>query len=376
MSAAPDGSPDSPAPEPGATADQGAAWVPEALDIEHRPTVSIGKIVAGAVSLLLVVVVLAWGLPWAVGVSWAQIGTALAAVPVWAPVAMLLLGLSALALEALTVRTAVSGSRYPSALLGHSASTGMGLAVPGGSMLGLGLLGWTLRRAGIAVPVTVTGIIAASLVEMVITSILVPVLGLGAYALSSLLAPTGISLPGALWAALVAVLGAVVALALTVIVLRRTVLTRLLRRFENLIPSRHEAAVLAQRDALVRMLRRRPLPLLLPTLAARVAQWAALVLALEAVGAEVPLLLMVAVFALGRVLTLVPVTPGGAGIGETVLAAALVALGVAAADAAAAMILMLVATLIVPLLAGAVSIAVTAALPAGRGGHSATASSS
>ncbi|MDN5688429.1 MAG: flippase-like domain-containing protein [Brachybacterium sp.] len=373
MSAAPDGSPDTPAPEP--AAGQGPAWVPSDLDLEHRPTVSPGKIVTGVLSLLLVVAVLVWGLPWVVGVNWAQIGAALAAVPAWAPIAVALLGLLALALEALTVRTAVDGARYPSALLGQTASAGMGLALPGGSVLGLGLLGWILRRSGITVVVIVTGIIAASLVEMVITSILVPLLGLGAYALSSWLAPTGVSLPGALWAGLVAVLGAVLALALTVIVLRRRVLTRLLRRFGELIPSRYAAVILAQRDALILLLRRRAAALLLPTLAARAAQWVALLLAIEAVGAEVPLLLTVAVFALGRVLSLVPVTPGGAGISETVLAAALVGLGVAAAEAAAAMMLMLVATLVVPLLAGAISIAVSATLPARRG-HSSSASSS
>ncbi|GAA1490261.1 lysylphosphatidylglycerol synthase domain-containing protein [Brachybacterium sacelli] len=376
MSAAPDGSPDSPVPGPGATTGEEAAWAPSDLDLERRPTVPTGKIITGAVSLLLVVVVLTWGLPWVVGASWSQIGAALAAVPAWAPAAMVLLGLLALALETLTVRAAVTGSRYPSALLGHTASTGMGLALPGGSMLGLGLLGWILRRAGVAVPVIITGILAASLVEMAITSILVPVLGLGAYALSSLVAPTGFTLPGALWAALVAMLGAVIALVLTVIALRRTVLAGLLHQLGGLVPSHLEAAILTQRDSLVRLLRRRPLPLLLPTLAARVVQWAALVLAVEAVGADVPLLLSTAVFALGRVLALVPVTPGGAGIGETVLAAALVALGVAAADAAAAMMLMLVATLVVPLLAGALSIALSATLPAARRGHSVSASSS
>ncbi|APX34339.1 hypothetical protein BH708_18320 [Brachybacterium sp. P6-10-X1] len=375
MSAAPDGSPDTPAPESGPATGPASSWVPETLDLEHRPRVSPGKLVTGVLSLLLVVVVLIWGLPWVVGVTWTQIGAALAAVPGWAPVAVALLGLLALALEALTVRTAVRGARYPAALLGHTASAGMGLALPGGSMLGLGLLGWILRRSGVTVAVIVTGIIAASLVEMVITSILVPLLGLGAYALSSLLAPAGASLPGALGAGLVALLGAVLALALTVILLRREVLTRLLRRFGELIPSRYETVILTQRDALIQILRRRTGPLLLPTLAARAVQWGALLLAIDAVGAEIPLLLTVAVFALGRVLSLVPVTPGGAGISETVLAAALVGLGVAAADAAAAMMLMLVATLVVPLLAGAISIVVSTTLPARRG-HSWSASSS
>ena len=68
--------------------------------------------------------------------------------------------------------------------------------------------------------------------------------------------------------------------------------------------------------------------------------------------------LTLAVFALGRVLSLVPLTPGGAGITETVGAAALVALGVSAADAAGAMLLLMVTMLLVPLLLGALAAAV------------------
>ena len=339
-------------------------WVPADLDLAERPGIPASKIVLGALSLVLVLVVLIWALPWATGASWAQIFGTLAGAPVWAVPAVTLLGAAALVLETVTVRTAVTGSRYSSALLGHTASAGLGLALPGGSVLGLGLMGWILRRAGLTIPVILTGIIAASLVEMVTTSILVPLLGLGAYAVSSTLGITGLSLPGALWAALIAVLGAMVALALLVVVLRRGSLAGILGRLDGLVPAHVAAGILTQRNALVEMLRQRPLMLLLPTLAARALQWTALLLAIHAVGADVPLLLTVAVFALGRVISLVPITPGGAGIAETVGAAALVALGVGAADAAAAMLLMLVTTLVVPLVAGAVSTAIAFTLPA------------
>lgn len=369
MSPASDGSPGTPDPASDPALGSGpaagrlpavsAGWLPEELDIEQPPRVSAGKIVTGALSVLLVAAVLAWILPWATGAQWPQIIDTLLQAPAWALPAVALLGAGALALEGLTVRTAVSGSRYSSALLGHTASTGMGLALPGGSVVGLALMGWILRRAGLAVPVIVTGIIAASLVEMVITSILIPVVGLGAYAAGSLLAPAGIALPGAIWAALLAVLGAVIALALTMVLLRRAVLTSILDRLGDMIPPHISSMALTQRDALVAMLRRRAVPLVLPTLAARVLQWAALLVAIDAVGADVPLLLTVAIFALGRVLSLVPVTPGGAGITETVGAAALVALGVGAADAAAAMLLLLIATLVVPLVAGAIAVTVS-----------------
>ncbi|WP_193104818.1 lysylphosphatidylglycerol synthase domain-containing protein [Brachybacterium sp. FME24] len=369
MSPASDGSPDTPDPasdpasDPRPAAHPGPAvgpdWLPEELDIEQPPRISAGKVVTGALSVLLVAAVLAWILPWATGAQWPQIIDTLLQAPAWALPAVALLGAGALALEGLTVRTAVTGSHYSSALLGHTASTGVGLALPGGSVVGLALMGWILRRAGPAVPVIITGIIAASLVEMVITSVLIPLLGLASYAAGSLLAPTGIALPGAIWAALLAVLGAMIALALTTVLLRRAVLTSILDRLGDMIPSHLTPMVLTQRDALVAILRRRTVPLVLPTFAARVLQWAALLVAINAVGADVPLLLTVAIFALGRVLSLVPVTPGGAGITETVGAAALVALGVGAADAAAAMLLLLITTLVVPLAAGAMAVTVS-----------------
>lgn len=341
---------DDPAPE---TAAPPFAELAAELDAPAPPRVSPGRLLAAGASLLLVAIVLALVLPWATGASWPEILTALGGLPAWALPAMLGLGAAALALEAMTVRTAVVGSRYGQVLPAHMAATGLGLAIPGGNVLGMGLLGWLLRRGGIAVATLLTGILAASLVDLVVSSILVPLLGLGAYALSA----TALPLPGGIWAAVLAVAGGVLALGMTALALRRRVLVALLERLAALGDVVPVTAVLAQRDALLALLRRRPLALALPTIASRAAQWAALLLALRAVGAEVPLLLTFALFALGRVLALVPLTPGGAGIAESVGAAALVGLGVASADAAAAMLLLAVATLVVPLLGGGIALA-------------------
>ncbi|ATG53286.1 hypothetical protein CFK38_14980 [Brachybacterium vulturis] len=312
------------------------------------------------------IALLGWVLPWATGASWAGITGTLLALPGWAVPAMVLLGLCTLLLEAVTVRAALPGARWSPVLLAHPAAGATALAIPGGSVIGLGLMGWILRRSGLVLPVILTGIVAASLVEMVVTSVLIPLLGLAAYALSPVLAPVEVSLPGALWAALLAVLGAVLALVLTLVMLRRSVLSALLGQLGELVPEHVAGAILTQRDVLVEMLRHRWPALVAPTLGARVLQWVALVLAIEAVGAQVPLLLTVAIFALGRVLSLVPLTPGGAGVTETVGAAALVALGVAAPDAAAAMLLLLVTMLLVPVLTGALTTVVALAFAPDR----------
>lgn len=341
------------------------AWLPgelAELDAERPPRLTGRRAAGGLLSAALVIALLAWALPWATGASWGEIAATLSTLPAWAVPAMVLLGAGALMLEAVTVRAALPGSSWSGVLLAHPAAGATALAIPGGSVIGLGLMGWILRRSGLALPVVLTGIVAASLVEMVVTSVLIPLLGLAAYALSPVVSPTAIALPGALWAALAAVIGAVIALGLTVLMLRRSVLTALLAQLGDMVPQQVAEQILSQRDALVRMLRRCWPSLLAPTLGARVLQWLALVLAIQAVGAEVPWLLTVAIFALGRVLSLVPLTPGGAGVTETVGAAALVALGVAAADAAAAMLLLLVTMLLVPLLVGALTTVLAASL--------------
>ena len=359
MSAAPPG-PQDPPSDP---SDERLTLLSEDLGAAPPARPGAGRLLAAAGSGLLVLALLGWGLPWATGASWSQIAATVGNLPVWALPAMAVLGAAALLLETMTVRAAVPGARYGTTLLGHTASQGASLALPGGSVLGLGLLAWALRRTGIALPVVVTGILAASLVEMALTSVLVPLLGGGALLLGSAVTPAISLRTGWLWAALIAVAGGALVLILCAVLLRRGVLTMLLSRAEGLVPAGTAAEVLRQRDALVGMLRDRAAALALPTLAARAAQWAALWLAIEAVGAEVPLLFTLAVFALGRVLALVPLTPGGAGISETVSGAVLVALGVASADAAAAMLLLLVAMLVVPLLAGgaAVALALTSA---------------
>ncbi|ASK67204.1 hypothetical protein CFK39_12530 [Brachybacterium avium] len=333
-----------------------------ALDAEQPPRLTRGRLVGGLLSIVLVIGLLGWALPWATGANWGEIAGTLRALPLWAVPVMVLLGAGALLLETVTVRAALPEARWSAVLLAHPTAGAASLAVPGGTVIGLGLMGWILRRSGLVLPVILTGIVAASLVEMVLTSVLIPLLGLAAYALSPVLSTLTITLPGAWWAALLAVLGAVLALALTVVLLRRSVLAALLTHFSALVPEQLAGSILLQRDVLIQMLRRRWPALVAPTLGARVLQWLALVLAIEAVGAEVPWLLTVAIFALGRVLSLVPLTPGGAGVTETIGAAVLVALGVAAADAAAAMLLLLVTMLLVPLISGALTTAIALAL--------------
>src|SRR5699024_2666375 len=131
---------------------------------DRRPRPPRCRLPAGLLSAALVIALLVWALPWATGASWGEITGTLAALPAWSVPAMVLLGVGALLLEAVTVRAAMPGARWSGVLLAHPAAGATALAVPGGTVIGLGLMGWILRRSGLALPVVLTGIVAASLV--------------------------------------------------------------------------------------------------------------------------------------------------------------------------------------------------------------------
>lgn len=370
------------------------AWLTGQVDLERSPRLGTGRIFAAAVSAVLMAALLGWGLPLVTGASWSGILETVRSAPAWTLPAMILLGAAALALEALTVRTAVRGSRYPDALQGHAAATATSLAIPGGGVIGTLLLGVALRRSGLAMRPILTGVVTASLVELAVSTAGIPLLGLAAYGLAALLGMGTITLPGGIGAAVVAVLLALLSVGALAMLLRRSVLEGVLEQSAQVIgleppstspiglepPSASPqderddqgrgasplAAILQERDELVGLLRRRPLALIGPTALARALQLLALALAIQAAGASVPLLLVVAIFALGRVLAMVPLTPGGTGIAEAVGAAALIGLGVAAESAASAVLLLAIATVVMPLVLGAAGVLLTVLRRGGR----------
>jgi uncharacterized membrane protein YbhN (UPF0104 family) len=325
----PDGAPDSYPPENPFDEDPG--WA------EHSH-ISPGRWVLTALSLVLVLALLAWGLPRLLDTRWADIVTTLADLPAWLIPAAVLLGLGALYCEAVTLRAATPGSSMPTAIAAQ------------------------LRARGAAIRTVWAAIIAFSFVDLAVGGILIPILGILSYALLAL----GNDLPGGGWAVVVAALGIAVSILALALVLRRKTFVSLLGRAERSIPggAGHLPRIMAMRDRVVARLRSRTFLLFGPMLAARLLQWAVLLLATHAVGADVPVLALAGIFLVGRTLALVPVTPGGSGITEAVVALLLVSLGAGAAPAASAALVLSIATLVVPIVAGGVMAAVV--LPGAR----------
>lgn len=327
-----------------------------------RPTVS--QVVWTVLSLALLTVLLVWVLPRVLGTGWDAIGHALITLPAGVVIGAVTLGLLALVLEAVAVRVALPGVRFVPAARAHWASSALSLVVPGGSVLGLGVTGAVLHRAGARRRTIFTGIATFSVVDVLIGGILMPVLGVFSYAVLS----AAHDLPGTAWAIVVTVLGVLLSALVLALALHRRTFAGLLDTAGGVLPGdRDLGEILHVRDEVVALLRRRPVALLLPVLLARGAQFGVLLLAASATGIDLGPFTLAGIFAIARTVALVPLTPGGSGLTETVVGALLVALGASAADAAVPALLLSLATVVVPVVLGAVA----AAVPVGGRGSSA-----
>ena len=276
-------------------------------------------------------------------------------------------GLSNEAIAALVVATVINvatygppwmaalpGLGYRQSMVLTQTSTALSVAVPGGDAVGIAasyamLRGWGFRRDAVAVAVVVTG------VWNQIVNVVLPVLAL------ALLLLSGGSSPLLLTAGLVGI-GAIVALAgALVMVLRgepqaRGVgerAQRLANRGLKLVRRPPRAgwgeAMVRFRKQTIDLLARRWAAITVAQFAGHLAVFGVFIVALRATGVgsdEVTWIEALAAWGLIRLLTAVPVTPGGIGIVELGLATALVGFGAGNAEAVAAVLLYRVLTVV------------------------------
>jgi putative heme transporter len=276
-------------------------------------------------------------------------------------------GLSGRAIAALAVATlinvatygppwmaALPGLGYRQSMVLTQTSTALSVAVPGGDAVGIAasyamLRGWGFRRDAVAVAVVVTG------VWNQIVNVVLPVLAL------ALLLLSGGSSPLLLTAGLVGI-GAIVALAgALVMVLRgepqaRGVGERAQRFANRALKAVRRPARAGWGEAMVRfrrqtidLLARRWAAITVAQFAGHLAVFGVFIVALRATGVgsgEVTWIEALAAWGLIRLLTAVPVTPGGIGIVELGLATALVGFGAGNAQAVAAVLLYRVLTVV------------------------------
>jgi putative heme transporter len=261
---------------------------------------------------------------------------------------------------------ALPGLSFSRSLVLSQASTAAASVLPGGDAVGIALSYSMLRRWGFSVEQVTVGS-AATTVWNIFTNVLFAVAAVG------LLAMSGESHALLTTAALIGTAAVAVGIALFAIALHddgnsRLIgglaerlwnrIARLLRRSqasgwdERLVGFRREA---------VGLLHRRWLALTSATLAGHLTVFLVLLVSLRAVGvpsADVSLAEVFAAWALIRILTTIPITPGGLGVVELGLTGALVSFGGHRAAVVAAVLLYRVLTYVPPIAIGGVCLLV------------------
>ncbi len=258
-------------------------------------------------------------------------------------------------------RTALPGLGLWRALVMTQASTAAASALPGGEAVGLGLgfgmlRGWGFRSGAIA---AATAVVTAM---NMLAKVLLPLVAL----VGLLVTGRQGGLLGLLTVIGVGVLGLLLGLAIAAF--RTDASTRVfaarLERWRSRIPilrRRASSGTLPERLSHFRsetfgLLRQRWFPLLAWTLIGHLSVFVVLFVALRAVGVpadEVDLVEAFAAWALTRLLTAIPITPGGLGIVELGLTGALVAAGGSSDNVVAAVLLYRLLTWLPPVVLGA-----------------------
>jgi putative heme transporter len=261
----------------------------------------------------------------------------------------------------LVLQSALPGLSLRQAAISSTTSTAVANAVPGGAAFGVVTTtamysSWGVPGPAIARAVVVTGI------WNTFVKLGMPVLAL------AILAVAGEAGPGLVSAAFAGVAVLAVAVVVFALVLRSDELARrmghlltvaanrvlrLVRR--GPVPDWGAAAVRFRRDT-IGLLRHRWLPLTLTTLVSHVSLYVVLLVALRDVGVsedEVSWAEVLGAFAFVRLLTALPVTPGGVGVVELGLTAALVVAGGDQAEVVAAVLVFRGLTYLLPVPFGA-----------------------
>ena len=261
----------------------------------------------------------------------------------------------------IVVVIATPGLTYPQAAVLTLTTTAVANSVPAGGAIAVGLTytilsSWGFSKARVTVSIIVTGIWNNWL------KLAVPVLALALLALQG--QPGG----GQLVAALLAVGGLVGAVVVFALILRSeqfaakvgvvtgrwaTALLRLVRR-----PAVHgwDLAVVKFRNRMIGLVRHRWISLTAATVLSHAALYLLLVTSLRVMGVsedEVGWAQVLAVFAFARLLTAIPLTPGGVGVVELALITGLTRAGGDAAQVVAAVLLFRLLTYVLPILLGA-----------------------
>lgn len=331
------------------------------------------RVISGIVSLVLVVGIFAYAIPRIA--DYDEVVTTVAAL---SPLALwTFLAVTALNLLTywLATMAALPGLKLGQAAVLTQTTTAVSNVVPAGGAVAVGatytmLRSWGFTGGTIALYVAVTGI------WNIFTKLALPVISIVALAATEGRGGAYVD------AALVGVLMLIAAVAVLALVLWKESFARQvgdrLGRVASWLRALARRAPLtdggdraeAFRADAVQLVRRRWLPITLTTLLSHLALYAVLLLALRHVGVsegEVSAVQVFAVYTFGRLLTALPVTPGGVGFVELGYIGGLVAVGGNRPRVVAAVFLFRAVTYVLPIPLGALTYVIWRAKPGWRG---------
>ena len=328
------------------------------------------KVLQTVIGLGLAAAMLIWGLPYFAKTSWADIWTVIRSIPLSHAVGFQVLMLLGLYSYTFTFTGSLHGLSHGKALIVNLCGSSVSNLLPGGGAVGLAATyaicrSWGFSRRNTSTSVIVTG------VWNVMARIALPVVAIAALWFG------GVTLPGALTDLAVAgmftglaILGAFIAIMASERAAQAIgrgldrVLGPLLRRRSEAKVDAAAAAARAAGDEPAAVKPPMSITELVTDLRARIndvvstgwvsmtlgmvgffgAYYVLFVLIMRGTGVTLPLNLLFAAFAIGRLLTAVGITPGGMGITETATSAVLVGWGADRPEAAAGVVLFSVFT--------------------------------
>ena len=303
-----------------------------------------------AVGVVLAAVLLVWGLPHFAQTTWSDIWAVIRSIPPAHALFFQLLMLAGLWSYTFTLTGSLHGLTHPKALVLNLCGSSVSNLLPGGGAVGLAATYAMCRSWGFSRRATSTSVIVTG-VWNVLARIALPVVAI------ALLYVGGVTLPGALTQLAVAgsLTGTGVIAAFAAIMASERAaqaIGRFLdRALQPLLRRRRKARTMSVAE-LVRDLRARIndvvshgwLQMTLGMVGFFGLYYALFVLIMRDTGVDLPLNLLFAAYAIGRLLSAVGITPGGVGITETATTVVLVGWGADAAGATAGVVLFSVFT--------------------------------
>jgi uncharacterized membrane protein YbhN (UPF0104 family) len=319
-----------------------------------RPRRSAGSLVAAVVGIAVLVVLLV-ALPRLDGTTWSAVAHTVGAVPVPLCLALAALWFLGLVGHTWVQVAALPGLRRRDALTLNLGGSAVAASLPAGGPLSVGVNWWMVRSWGFST--------AEFSSYTVVTTVVTSAARLAVPLVAAIALLGGPPLPaGVAGAARVAALGiigviAVVAVVLVPAVRRRLLAIRRPARLATLL-ARVGAAVEEALAASGATLRTRRRDLFFGAAVQTVVQYLLLLGCLAATHTGVGPRAALIAFGLGRLLSLAPITPGGLGVTEALVAALLVAFGAppSAAVGAALLFSLYLVVLEIPLGAGALGL--------------------